>query len=58
MTMMIPIAMSRVDPLADRRRVRLVDLADRDFVEYRSDSSLRASIDEACGAVGSGVTVL
>jgi DNA-binding transcriptional LysR family regulator len=40
------------DPLAGRSRVRLNDLADRDFVEYRSDSSLRASIDRACQAVG------
>ena len=35
-----------------RHRVRLIDLADRDFVEYRSDSSLRASIDQACQAAG------
>jgi DNA-binding transcriptional LysR family regulator len=40
------------DPLADRRRVRLVDLADREFVEYRPDSALRASIDEACADAG------
>ena len=40
------------DPLAARRRIRLIDLADRDFVEYRSDSSLRASIDRACHAAG------
>jgi DNA-binding transcriptional LysR family regulator len=40
------------DPLANRSRVRLSDLADRDFVEYRSDSSLRASIDQACQAAG------
>lgn len=40
------------DPLAGRRRVRLVDLVDRDFVEYRPDSSLRASIDTACKAAG------
>ncbi len=40
------------DPLASRRRVRLIDLADRDFVEYRADSSLRASIDQACQAAG------
>jgi DNA-binding transcriptional LysR family regulator len=32
--------------------VRLTDLADRDFVEYRPDSSLRASIDQACQAAG------
>lgn len=40
------------DPLAGRHHVRLIDLADREFVEYRSDSSLRASIDQACQAVG------
>jgi DNA-binding transcriptional LysR family regulator len=40
------------DRLAPRHRVRLIDLADRDFVEYRSDSSLRASIDQACHAAG------
>jgi DNA-binding transcriptional LysR family regulator len=40
------------DPLASRHRVRLTDLADRDFVEYRADSSLRASIDHACHGAG------
>ena len=40
------------DPLASRHRVRLTDLADRDFVEYRADSSLRASIDHACQGAG------
>ena len=35
------------DPLATRRRIRLAELTDRDFVEYRADSSLRASIDQA-----------
>jgi DNA-binding transcriptional LysR family regulator len=40
------------DPLANRSRIRLLDLAERDFVEYRSDSSLRASIDHACHAAG------
>jgi DNA-binding transcriptional LysR family regulator len=42
------LAVSSDDPLADRRRVRLAELGDRDFVEYRADSSLRASIDQAC----------
>ena len=32
--------------------MRLIDLADCDFVEYRADSSLRASIDRACHAAG------
>ncbi len=40
------------DPLARRTRARLSDLADRAFVEYRSDSSLRASIEHACHAAG------
>jgi DNA-binding transcriptional LysR family regulator len=40
------------DPLATRRRIRLTDLADRAFVEYRADSSLRASIDQACRGAG------
>lgn len=40
------------DQLAGRSRVRLIDLADREFVEYRPDSSLRASIDRACHAAG------
>lgn len=40
------------DPLARRRRVRLIDLAGRSFVAYRADSSLRASVDRACRAAG------
>jgi DNA-binding transcriptional LysR family regulator len=40
------------DPLAGRRRVRLAELGDRDFVEYRPDSSLRASIEAACKSAG------
>jgi DNA-binding transcriptional LysR family regulator len=40
------------DPLATRRRIRLSELGDRDFVEYRADSSLRASIDQACREAG------
>ena len=40
------------DPLATRRRIRLAELTDRDFVEYRADSSLRASIDQACRDTG------
>jgi DNA-binding transcriptional LysR family regulator len=40
------------DQLAHRTRVRLIDLADRSFIEYRPDSSLRASIDRACQAAG------
>ena len=48
----LALAVPADDPLAERRRVALVDLADRDFVEYRADSSLRASIDQACAAAG------
>jgi DNA-binding transcriptional LysR family regulator len=51
-TELLLLAVGAEDPLAERRRVRLVDLADRDFVEFRADSSLRASIDEACEAAG------
>lgn len=46
------LAVAAEDPLARRRRVRLVDLSDRDFVEYPADSSLRMSIDEACEGAG------
>jgi DNA-binding transcriptional LysR family regulator len=48
----LQLAVAEHDPLASRHRVRLTDLADRDFVEYRPDSSLRASIDQACQAAG------
>ena len=48
------LAMRRDDPLADRRTIRLGDrvLRDRDFVEYRADSALRAQIDAACTRAG------
>ncbi|WP_158891376.1 LysR family transcriptional regulator [Amycolatopsis anabasis] len=42
------LAVAADDPLARRGRVRLAELADRDFVEYRADSALRASIDAVC----------
>ena len=48
----LQLAVAATDPVAHRSRVRLIDLADRDFIEYRPDSSLRASIDRACQAVG------
>jgi DNA-binding transcriptional LysR family regulator len=48
----LQLAVAADDPLAHRRRVRLIDLADRPFVEYRADSSLRLSIDRVCHAVG------
>ncbi len=40
------------DPLADRRRIKLAELGEREFVEYRADSALRASIDRACASAG------
>jgi DNA-binding transcriptional LysR family regulator len=48
----LQLAVAAGDPLAHRSRVRLIDLADREFVEYRPDSSLRLSIERACQAVG------
>ena len=48
----LQLAVAADDPAARRRRIRLSDLADRDFIEYRPDSSLRARIDHACQAVG------
>ncbi|MGZ6567832.1 MAG: LysR family transcriptional regulator [Solirubrobacteraceae bacterium] len=48
----LQLAVAADDPIARRSRIRLSDLADREFVEYRPDSSLRASIDRACQAVG------
>ena len=48
------LAIPRGDPLARRDSIRLDDpvLRDRDFVEYRADSALRAQIDAACAAAG------
>jgi DNA-binding transcriptional LysR family regulator len=46
------LAVATADAIAHRSRIRLIDLADRDFIEYRPDSSLRASIDRACGEAG------
>jgi DNA-binding transcriptional LysR family regulator len=48
----LQLAVAADRPLAHRRRVRLSDLADHEFIEYRPDSALRASIDRACHAVG------
>ena len=41
----LQLAVAAAEPIAHRSRIRLVDLADREFVEYRPDSSLRTSID-------------
>ena len=48
------LAVPRDDPLGRRTSIRLDDpvLRDRDFVEYRADSALRAQIDAACAAAG------
>lgn len=46
------LAVAADDPLAARSRVRLIDLADQDFVEYRADSALRATLDAACSSAG------
>jgi DNA-binding transcriptional LysR family regulator len=48
----LQLAVAADDPAARRRRIRLGDLAEREFIEYRSDSALRASIDRACHEVG------
>ena len=48
------LAMRRDDPLAERGNIRLSDgvLQQRDFVEYRADSALRAQVDTACARAG------
>ena len=46
------LAVAADGPLATRRRVRLAELSDHAFVEYRADSSIRASIDQACEHAG------
>ncbi|HTT31263.1 MAG TPA: LysR family transcriptional regulator [Solirubrobacteraceae bacterium] len=51
-TELLQLAVASDGPLAHRSRVRLGDLADHEFIEYRPDSALRASIDRACHAVG------
>ncbi len=48
----LQLAVAADGPLAHRSRVRLTDLADHEFIEYRPDSALRASIDSACHAAG------
>jgi DNA-binding transcriptional LysR family regulator len=41
----LQLAVAANDASVHRKRIRLSDLADREFIEYRPDSSLRASID-------------
>lgn len=48
----LQLAVAADDPSSRRSRIRLRDLAERDFIEYRPDSSLRAAIDRACQAAG------
>ncbi len=48
----LQLAVAAGDPVAHRSRVRLSDLAEREFIEYRPDSALRASIDRACHQAG------
>lgn len=48
----LQLAVAVDDRLAHRSRVRLRDLAEHPFVEYRADSSLRLSIDRAARAAG------
>jgi DNA-binding transcriptional LysR family regulator len=48
------LAMRRDDLLAEHETIRLSDgvLRQRDFVEYRADSALRAQVDSACARAG------
>ncbi|GAA1988187.1 LysR family transcriptional regulator [Amycolatopsis minnesotensis] len=46
------LAVAANDPLAHRGKVRIAELGDADFVEYRADSALRASIDAASREAG------
>ncbi|QWF78526.1 LysR family transcriptional regulator [Amycolatopsis sp. CA-230715] len=46
------LAVAANDPLAHRAKVRIAELGDADFVEYRADSALRASIDRATREAG------
>jgi DNA-binding transcriptional LysR family regulator len=48
------LAVPQGDPLATRASIGLGDpaLRERDFVDYRADSALRAQIDVACAAAG------
>jgi DNA-binding transcriptional LysR family regulator len=48
------LAVPHHDPLAKRASIGLGDpaLRERDFVDYRDDSALRAQIDVACATAG------
>lgn len=46
------LAVADDDPLATRAKVSLTEIADRAFVEFRADSTLRARIDIAFGMAG------
>jgi DNA-binding transcriptional LysR family regulator len=48
----LQLAVAADDQIAHRSRIRLSDLVNLEFIEYRPDSSLRASIDRACHAAG------
>jgi LysR family transcriptional regulator, transcription activator of glutamate synthase operon len=46
------LAMTPSDPLADRRRVRLADLAGRAFIAFRPGAAVRNTVDQALAAAG------
>jgi DNA-binding transcriptional LysR family regulator len=48
----VVLAVAAGDPLARRESVALAELADRDFVEFRADSALRARVDASCTGAG------
>jgi DNA-binding transcriptional LysR family regulator len=48
----VVLAVAADDPLTRRESVALAELADRDFVEFRADSALRARVDASCTGAG------
>jgi DNA-binding transcriptional LysR family regulator len=46
------LAMAPSDPLADRRRVRLADLAERPMVTFRPGAAVRSTVDRALAEAG------
>ncbi|GAA5142401.1 LysR family transcriptional regulator [Pseudonocardia adelaidensis] len=46
------LAVCESDPLVEHRHAVLSDIGDREFVEYRADSALRARIDAAYAGIG------